>query len=414
MVSLLNCARRDEMTRSLFYIFMSTIVLGISSLGTALVLYVLDIKKKKRIFWTVQVIFALVLGITMYYQLQVAEIPLGWGKDFLRLFAIEGNGIIVGAIITIIIFLVLGILKFARYCIRKLSHKEKSEHTSTLTEEGLSRRGFLKTAGAVVPAVVMGSASSAAFDGASRVITTEYDLHFSDLPKYLHNYRIVQLTDVHIGPFIDLDDFDAMIEQAAAKNPNRLVITGDIIDDLSYLDGLVERLHKAVHHFPDGIDYILGNHEYIRNVDLILEKLKTTPIRIYRNTNRLLSGGDRPVYMVGVDYNFKKDREWNPRFLDAALEGVPQNAFIILLAHHPSFIHDAFERNIPITLTGHTHGGQINLWGVSLVPVAKPYWKGMYRDSRGNYGYVGNGAGHWFPVRWNCPREITVFTFQNK
>ena len=61
-------------------------------------------------------------------------------------------------------------------------------------------------------------------------------------------------------------------------------------------------------------------------------------------------------------------------------------------------------------MAGHTHGGQIVIGGEPVVPVGTKFWKGMYRDSW-KYGYVNNGSGHWFPVRYNCPREITLYTF---
>ena len=91
------------------------------------------------------------------------------------------------------------------------------------------------------------------------------------------------------------------------------------------------------------------------------------------------------------------------------MKGIPENGYPILLAHHPNFIPEAFRRKIPLTLSGHTHGGQINLWGMNLVPVYKPYWKGLYEEQE-LFAYVSRGSGHWFPVRLNCAREVTVFT----
>ena len=143
---------------------------------------------------------------------------------------------------------------------------------------------------------------------------------------------------------------------------------------------------------------------------LILESFGALSMRVFRNSSLRLSGGSWPVYLAGVDYSFARSQAQRESYLDAALEGVPQEAFVVLLAHHPDFIGNAFKRNIPVTLSGHTHGGQINVADNSLVPVGTPYWKGMYRDGN-NYGYVNNGTGHWFPVRMNCPREISIFRF---
>ena len=66
--------------------------------------------------------------------------------------------------------------------------------------------------------------------------------------------------------------------------------------------------------------------------------------------------------------------------IDKALSGIPNNAFVILLAHHPEFFDEAIERNVPLTLSGHTHGGQIILFGMPWVPIGTPYVKGRYTE----------------------------------
>ena len=96
--------------------------------------------------------------------------------------------------------------------------------------------------------------------------------------------------------------------------------------------------------------------------------------------------------------------------IDKALSGIPDYAFVILLAHHPEFFEEAIECKIPLTLSGHTHGGQIVFMGMPLVPTGTPYTKGRYVEEQ-SVCYVNNGSGHWFPIRINCPREITVITF---
>ena len=146
------------------------------------------------------------------------------------------------------------------------------------------------------------------------------------------------------------------------------------------------------------------------DVERVWKRLSQTKMHMYRNSHQQILGGPRPVYLVGMDYHFKDDvQEENVRLLDKAMKGMPDNAYPILLAHHPNYIPEAFRRHIPLTLSGHTHGGQINLWGMNLVPVYKPYWKGLYEE-QGLFAYVSRGSGHWFPVRLNCAREVTVFT----
>jgi len=99
--------------------------------------------------------------------------------------------------------------------------------------------------------------------------------------------------------------------------------------------------------------------------------------------------------------------------MTTALSSIPAGACRILISHHPDFIEDAFAAGIPLTLTGHTHGGQVYLFGKSLLPVQYRYMRGIYRQN-GLYAYVHVGTGHWLPFRVDCPPEIAVFTLTRK
>ena len=262
-----------------------------------------------------------------------------------------------------------------------------------------------------MPAVTAGGGVVRAYEGAKEVQVNHIDLVFRSLPEYLKDYKLAQISDVHIGPFIDLKDFDKITQTVLNEKPDRLVITGDLIDDLDFLNPLCGRLEELFPKIPDGIDYILGNHEYFKNLPRVLEAFSGISMLMHRNSSLRLSGGSWPVYLAGVEYSFDRSGEQRETYLKEALANVPSEAFTILLAHHPDFIENAFAHNIPVTLSGHTHGGQIVVGGTALVPVGTKYFKGMYRDGT-KYGYVNNGTGHWFPVRYNCPREITIFTFR--
>ena len=88
---------------------------------------------------------------------------------------------------------------------------------------------------------------------------------------------------------------------------------------------------------------------------------------------------------------------------------MPESAFVVMLAHHSDFIDEGFERRIPLTMCGHTHGAQFALIGPVVESVGFKYLRGMYRQD-GSYGYVNRGTGHWLPFRVFCSREATVFT----
>ena len=315
---------------------------------------------------------------------------------------LELNGLVVALVATCLVLAVFGIC----YILLHLANRTVNEDDPLY----IGRRNFFKRTAVVVPAVVGVTGSVAAFQGNSELQLRKLQLSLKDRPEVLKGYKIGQLSDIHLGPFIGMDKLKEMVDAIASEQPNRLVITGDLIDDLGYLDEVADYLDSRVKDFPDGIDYILGNHEYRVDVERVWNRLSQTKMHMYRNSHQLILEGPRPVYLVGVDYHFKDDvQEENVRLLDKAMKGMPDNAYPILLAHHPNYIPEAFRRHIPLTLSGHTHGGQINLWGINIVPVYKPYWKGLYEE-QGLFAYVSRGSGHWFPVRLNCAREVTVFT----
>ena len=386
------------------YIFIGILALGMTMIGAITGGIVSTFRGANlRKGFTYGAVTGLVLALaTILLQRFMYSIHEGVVMDLVRPALIELNGLVVTLIGTFVALAIFGVV----YGLLRLA-------TGPVKEDDpihIGRRNFFKCTAVVVPAVVGVTGSVSAFQGNNELQLRRLQLSLKDRPEVLKGYKIGQLSDVHIGPFIGMDKLKEMVNAIASEHPHRLVITGDLIDDLAYLDEVADYLDSRVQDFPDGIDYILGNHEYRVDVERVWKRLSQTKIHMYRNSHQQILGGPRPVYLVGMDYHFKDDvLEENVRLLDIAMEGIPDNGYPILLAHHPNYIPEAFRRHIPLTLSGHTHGGQINLWGTNLVPVYKPYWKGLYEE-QGLFAYVSRGSGHWFPVRMNCPREVTVFS----
>lgn len=391
-----------------FIILVALVVLILITLFVFSISYLIGGKDKKKISIGLLIPILVLLSITIHYQ-----VYLGWWSqqlayNIMRQISTEYYGILVGMFVSIIILLPLALIK--KVFSRKSLDVQSAETEQNSAPMDPSRRAFFKKATIAIPAIsVVGGAGLASTSlGAPEI--NHLELKYKNLPNYLKNYKILQLSDIHIGPFYDMKDFAADLERVKAEKPNRVVITGDLIDNISYLPELGKQLDQLYDEIPDGIDYILGNHEY-RHLDTLIPFVQSLKMRFLRN-EALLIGNDtqHPVYLVGVEYPLQDTKKEREEFLAKALGSVPSNAFIILLAHHPMFIEEAFERNIPLTLTGHTHGGQFNLLGVSLLPMPWDFWRGLY-EINNNYGYVSTGTGHWFPVRFNCPREIAVFSF---
>ena len=378
------------------------VVLAIAFLGFwGLYLYLWKPKK----LWPAWLAYILVVAgwfcaVRYYFLYQVDLYGTPW-YEWLNLFRTESYGVVFAIFLCIPVFIVLALIYAL---VNRISHKVP-------VEERTGRRAFFRTVGTLVPLAAMGGAGYAAYEGQREIVVTHESFGYTNLPSGLADYKIVQLSDIHIGPSIDLDDFDEILRLTLLEHPNRVVITGDLIDKIQWLPEVCDRLKVFAKQIPDGVDYILGNHEFHHDVNKIVDDIKTkTPLNVLINDNIQIMGGKQPVYIAGVSYDNERRKENREAMIDKALSGIPNNAFVILLAHHPEFFDEAIERNVPLTLSGHTHGGQIILFGMSWVPIGTPYVKGRYTE-KNSVCYVNNGSGHWFPIRINCPREITVITF---
>ncbi|MCF0155970.1 MAG: metallophosphoesterase [Veillonella sp.] len=372
--------------------------------GLVLALLFTYLYRPKYKFLAVVLITALIAGgffLALYYLYK--PFPFAEGLRSYELFKgclVDLLGLLWGALASILILALLAV-------VTALINRFGSRSTESFRD---SRRTLLKGLAVGIPVLAMGGGIWAAKKGQAEVVVNKETFAYPNLPSALKNYKIAQISDVHIGAFIDMGDFDNIVSKVLAEQPNRLVITGDLIDDVERLPALAKRLEVLAPLIPDGIDYIYGNHEHFRNYNLVKKVLATTPMRILDNAAQLLFDGDQPVYMAGVNYDMKREPAIQKAFLDKAMAQVPEGAFTILLAHHPEFFDLAVERGIPLTLAGHTHGGQIQVADETLVPVGTPYVKGRY-EKDGKFCYVNAGSGHWYPVRINCPREITIIEF---
>lgn len=247
-----------------------------------------------------------------------------------------------------------------------------------------------------------------------------YDVPIKNLPPELDGFRLAQVSDIHLGAYYSLERLEALLQRIADAKPDMLAITGDIFDDVTMNPAAVKIVDAFTDKFKFGVWYIHGNHEHFRGIRAIENLLAQTKIHWLVNRSEHVTS---KLYILGVDYpprapvtssndadHVKLFAQARKNFVDLAAEGVPADAVKILLAHHPEFIDDGAQRNFPLTLTGHTHGGQIGIFGVPIFPVFK-YTRGvvMRGDS---FGYVHVGNGSWFPFRFGCSPEIAYFTLR--
>lgn len=307
-------------------------------------------------------------------------------------------------------------------------HCEQAAHetqpAAVHPHQQVSRRTFLKGAAAAIPVAAAATSTLGNIVGESYLDVSLHRLSYSTLPDYLEGYRIGQISDVHMGMFFSPERLQEALDALVSQRVQRLEITGDLIDELSLLTACQRVIEDNASRFPDGIDFCYGNHEYYRSLPAIRDMLEQTPVRILCNSHIEASSGrgdglancigrdERPFYIAGVDYSFAKGDEdfaaEREAFVQKALEKIPDNAFVVMLAHHSAFIDEAFAHHIPLTLCGHTHGAQFAPIGPIVKAVGFKYLRGLFRQGK-SVGYVNRGTGHWLPLRVFCSREVSVF-----
>ena len=253
------------------------------------------------------------------------------------------------------------------------------------------------------------------------IVDRRFEIPINKLPPELQGLRIAQISDVHLGAYFSLERLESLLQRIADAKPDLLAITGDIFDDVSMNDKAIRLVDSFCDKFRYGIYYCHGNHEHFRGIARIEQRLAKTKIHVLINDSAQVTSN---LYVAGVDYppsapimksggRGEADEKFFAQmkeYLDKALEKVPYDANVILLAHHPEFFDAAVNKKIPLTLAGHTHGMQI--FGLQFLGLFK-YTRGMFQRED-SFLYVHSGNGSWFPFRLGCPPEISWFTLQLK
>lgn len=267
------------------------------------------------------------------------------------------------------------------------------------------RRQFLKiSTGAIcaAPAVALGYGIITRTD--FRV--NEVNLKFRNLPKDLDGLRILQISDIHLGPFFQPKDLVRVVDAANGLHPDLAVVTGDLISDMyDPLDRCLEELRRLKN--GSGIWGCMGNHEHYSHLENYTQKrARELDMSFLRQQSQRLRFGNSTLNLVGVDY-----QPTGP-YLNGVEQLMSPGDFNLLLAHTPEVFPTAAKKNFDLTLSGHTHGGQLNLdllgTNFNIVELKTPYTKGVY-ELQNSTIYVNSGLGTiGLPARLGAPAEITL------
>ena len=269
-----------------------------------------------------------------------------------------------------------------------------------------SRRSFFKKSLDISSFVVASSLSARAIYEAQYLKLEKVDVTIKNLKQ---EYKIVQLSDIHIGGLIDAAFIKKMVQRVNALNPDIVVITGDLVDiDISKAEAPLNELKALKSTY--GTYFIVGNHEYFHGIEKIMTKVKSLGIRVLENENVYIGEDDRGFNLAGVYDVIGYRVSHHLPDLYKALQN-RKNSPTILLAHQPRYIEEVGS-GVDLILSGHTHGGQLYPFKF-LVKLAQPYISGLHQHTKELQIYVNKGTGFWGPpMRLGATAEITEITLK--
>ncbi|RKG61484.1 metallophosphoesterase [Corallococcus sp. CA054B] len=234
---------------------------------------------------------------------------------------------------------------------------------------------------------------------------TEVVVRIPKLPRSLDGFSIVQLTDLHVGPFIQRRFMDELVRRANALKPDLVAITGDMVDGtVPRLGGFVAALGNL--HARYGSFFVTGNHDYSSGAEDWVAHLGSLGIPSLRNRHVRIGDAGGTFDLVGVDDWHGGRRLGQKGYdLDLALTGRDPERAAVLLAHQPANFKVAAERGVDLQISGHTHGGQLFPM-TALIGLSWEHSAGHYRHGDSHI-YVSRGCGFWGPpMRLGSPPEL--------
>jgi uncharacterized protein len=259
--------------------------------------------------------------------------------------------------------------------------------------------------------------------GGATIIGTETALAGPEIKKIsvpvpnlhpdLHGFKIVQITDFHIGNLVQQKQVEHVVDLIKSLEPDLIAFTGDFADGpVSELINSTEPLRNIS--APYGKFYVTGNHEYYWDVDEWTDRAKALGFDYLYNEHRNVKIKNATLTVGGVaDYNCKRSRPDHETDPIGSLKGATPSDFKILLAHQPKSCFAAFDAGYDLQISGHTHNGQF-FPNSLVIKLFHPYVKGLNLHKNKMWVYVSAGTGFWGPPqRLGIPSEVTLLTLTN-
>ena len=236
----------------------------------------------------------------------------------------------------------------------------------------------------------------------------EITVKIPGLPKAFDGYRVAHLSDLHIGATTPREWGHRWARASNGRAPDVTVVTGDLVTSgTEFYDDIADVLGALA--AKDGVFVSMGNHDYFGDGEPLIEKIRAKGPSVLRNEGVFLKRGDEKLYLCAIDDTWTK-RDDMDAALAARLPGVPT----VLLAHDPERFRVAAKKNVELTLSGHTHGGQIAVpflsTRLSLSHLTHSFHQGIYTKGRSTL-YVHPGLGTTGPpMRLGVAPAVVILT----
>lgn len=236
----------------------------------------------------------------------------------------------------------------------------------------------------------------------------EQDIFLDKLPKNKNPFTIVQISDVHLSRTINQQKLFEIANTVNSLNPDIVVITGDLVDDISANPNcIVEPLKLIKSRF--GKYFVTGNHDYFGNLKAVLDNIEKSGTKVLKNEYVTI---DSTFILLGLDYLYGRKGNNDNRTINEILIGADRKLPIVLLKHVPDKLDEAEKSGIDLQLSGHTHYGQ--LFPFNYIT----NWVYHISNGLGKFNnlqvYVNRGVGYWGPpMRVGVSSEITKITLKS-
>ncbi len=259
---------------------------------------------------------------------------------------------------------------------------------------------------ATLALAAMGTA--AGLSGRPRVY--RHDIAIAGLPPAFDGYRIAQISDLHCGPFAGGARVDRWVAKVNDLGADLVAVTGDLIASGSAFVPVVAASLGGLR-ARDGVFACMGNHDYFTDAEAMVTALERAGLDVLRNRGVVVRRGEQALYVAGVDDTWTHRND-----VARAMSGRPAQAPAVLLAHDPALFPEAAAHQVDLTLSGHTHGGQLGVPFLAkrynLARLMTQFTTGLYTSGSSTL-YVNRGLGATaLPVRLAVPPEIALITLR--